>query len=174
MADGPASRPTEADRKPAGVLNARLQLRLTVWIDPDRTWHARAEWPRAAAGLRQPARTRPLHGPPAPVAAPQAKRRTALSSPLQPIPQAGAADLALPVRQRPPPEGEHNHCAIAKFVKGEVVIFSNPQDYGRNTLPSVVSYKKDKITVGNKAKEFLKRPKKSVIVGVLLNENGNF
>ncbi|MBK9482695.1 MAG: Hsp70 family protein [Bacteroidetes bacterium] len=51
--------------------------------------------------------------------------------------------------------------AIAKFVKGEVIIFSNPQDYGRNTLPSVVSYKKDKITVGNKAKEFLEKdPKK--------------
>ena len=33
--------------------------------------------------------------------------------------------------------------AIAKFIKGEVIIFSNPQDYGRNTLPSVVSYKKD-------------------------------
>ena len=23
--------------------------------------------------------------------------------------------------------------AIAKFIKGEVIIFSNPQDYGRNT-----------------------------------------
>jgi molecular chaperone DnaK len=34
--------------------------------------------------------------------------------------------------------------AIAKFVKGEVIIFSNPLDYGRNTLPSVVSYKKIK------------------------------
>ena len=39
--------------------------------------------------------------------------------------------------------------AIAKFIKGEVNIFSNPQDYGRNTLPSVVSYKKDKI-ISNK------------------------
>lgn len=47
MADGPASRPTEADRSPPGVLNSHLQLRLTVWIDPDRTWHARAEWPPA-------------------------------------------------------------------------------------------------------------------------------
>ena len=37
--------------------------------------------------------------------------------------------------------------AIAKFIKGEVIIFSNPQDYGRNTLPSVVGYKKDKILV---------------------------
>lgn len=61
--------------------------------------------------------------------------------------------------------------AIAKFIKGEVIIFSNPQDYGRNTLPSVVSYKKDKITVGNKAKEFLERDPKSV-VGVFKRKMG--
>jgi molecular chaperone DnaK len=61
--------------------------------------------------------------------------------------------------------------AIAKFVKGEVIIFSNPQDYGRNTLPSVVSYKKDKITVGNKAKEFLEKDPKSV-VGVFKRKMG--
>lgn len=60
---------------------------------------------------------------------------------------------------------------IAKFVKGEVIIFSNPQDYGRNTLPSVVSYKKDKITVGNKAKEFLEKDPKSV-VGVFKRKMG--
>ncbi len=34
--------------------------------------------------------------------------------------------------------------AIAKFVKGEVFIFSNPQDMGSRTLPSIVGYKKDK------------------------------
>lgn len=61
--------------------------------------------------------------------------------------------------------------AIAKFVKGEVIIFSNPQDYGRNTLPSVVSYKKDKITVGNKAKEFLEKDPKSV-VGIFKRKMG--
>lgn len=61
--------------------------------------------------------------------------------------------------------------SIAKFIKGEVVIFSNPQDYGRNTLPSVVSYKKDKITVGNKAKEFLEKDPKSV-VGVFKRKMG--
>jgi molecular chaperone DnaK len=61
--------------------------------------------------------------------------------------------------------------AIAKFVKGEVIIFSNPQDYGRSTLPSVVSYKKDKITVGNKAKEFLEKDPKSV-VGVFKRKMG--
>lgn len=61
--------------------------------------------------------------------------------------------------------------AIAKFIKGEVTIFSNPQDYGRNTLPSVVSFKKDKITVGNKAKEFLEKDPKSV-VGVFKRKMG--
>lgn len=61
--------------------------------------------------------------------------------------------------------------AIAKFIKGEVVIFTNPQDYGRTTLPSVVSYKKDKITVGSKAKEFLEKDPKSV-VGVFKRKMG--
>ena len=61
--------------------------------------------------------------------------------------------------------------AIAKFVKGEVVIFSNPQDFGRSTLPSVVSYKMDKITVGKKAKEFLEKDPKSV-VGVFKRKMG--
>ncbi len=61
--------------------------------------------------------------------------------------------------------------AIAKFIKGEVIIFSNPQDYGRNTLPSVVSYKKDKIIIGNKAKEFLEKDPKSV-VGVFKRKMG--
>ncbi len=61
--------------------------------------------------------------------------------------------------------------AITKFIKGEVIIFSNPQDYGRNTLPSVVSYKKDKIIVGNKAKEFLEKDPKSVI-GVFKRKMG--
>jgi molecular chaperone DnaK len=61
--------------------------------------------------------------------------------------------------------------AIAKFVKGEVIIFSNPQDYGRNTLPSVVSYRKDKITVGNKAKEYLEKDPGNV-VGVFKRKMG--
>lgn len=61
--------------------------------------------------------------------------------------------------------------AIAKFIKGEVIIFTNPQDYGRTTLPSVVSYKKDKITVGSKAKEFLEKDPKSV-VGVFKRKMG--
>jgi len=61
--------------------------------------------------------------------------------------------------------------AIAKFVKGEVIIFSNPQDYGRNTLPSIVLYRKDKIVVGHKAKEFLEKDPKSV-VGVFKRKMG--
>lgn len=61
--------------------------------------------------------------------------------------------------------------AIAKFIKGEVTIFSNPQDYGRNTLPSVVAYRKDKIIVGSKAKEFLEKDSKSV-VGIFKRKMG--
>lgn len=61
--------------------------------------------------------------------------------------------------------------AIAKFVKGEVIIFSNPQDYGRNTLPSIVGYKKDKILVGKQAKVFLEKDPKSV-VGVFKRKMG--
>jgi molecular chaperone DnaK len=34
--------------------------------------------------------------------------------------------------------------AIAKFVKGEVIIFSNPQDYGRNTYLLLFPIKKIK------------------------------
>ncbi len=50
--------------------------------------------------------------------------------------------------------------AIAKFVKGEVIVFNNPLDYGRSTLPSVVSYQKDKILVGSQAKVMLGKQKK--------------
>ena len=53
--------------------------------------------------------------------------------------------------------------AIAKFIKGDVIVFNNPLDFGRSTLPSVVYYKKDKIVVGNKAKEYLERDPKNVV-----------
>ena len=53
--------------------------------------------------------------------------------------------------------------AIAKFTKGEVNVFNNPTDFGRNTLPSVVGFKKDKIFVGSKAKELLEKDPKSVV-----------
>jgi molecular chaperone DnaK len=61
--------------------------------------------------------------------------------------------------------------AIAKFIKGEVIIFSNPQDYGRNTLPSIVGYKKDKILVGKQAKVYLGKDPESV-VGVFKRKMG--
>ena len=52
---------------------------------------------------------------------------------------------------------------IAKFVKGEVQIFTNPQDFGRSTLPSVVAFKKDTVFVGNKAKEYWEKRPKDVV-----------
>lgn len=52
--------------------------------------------------------------------------------------------------------------AIAKFIKGEVQVFNNPADYGRNTLPSVVAFKKDKIFVGTGAKTYYEKDSKSV------------
>ena len=56
--------------------------------------------------------------------------------------------------------------AIAKFIKGEVSLFNNPTDYGRNTLPSVVAFRKDKIFVGSKAKEqFEKQGKDAFVYG---------
>ena len=53
--------------------------------------------------------------------------------------------------------------AIAKFVKGDVIVFNNPLDYGRSTLPSVVYFKRDRIIIGNKAKEYLERDPKNVV-----------
>jgi len=61
--------------------------------------------------------------------------------------------------------------AITKFIKGEITIFNNPTDYGRNTLPSVVGFKKDKIFVGSKAKELLEKDPKSV-VGIFKRKMG--
>lgn len=52
---------------------------------------------------------------------------------------------------------------ITRFVKGEVITYTNPQDFGRSTLPSVVAYKKDKIIVGSKAKELLEKEPQSVV-----------
>ena len=47
--------------------------------------------------------------------------------------------------------------AIAKFVKGEVEVFKNPLETGKETLPSVVYYKKDKVVVGTNARAYLER-----------------
>ncbi len=54
---------------------------------------------------------------------------------------------------------------IAKFVKGKIEVYRNPQDYGRETLPSVVSFKKDKVIVGNKAKEILEKGDPTQVFG---------
>jgi molecular chaperone DnaK len=61
--------------------------------------------------------------------------------------------------------------AIAKFTKGEVHVFNNPTDFGRNTLPSVVGFRKDKIFVGNQAKTYYEKDPKSV-VGVFKRKMG--
>jgi len=53
--------------------------------------------------------------------------------------------------------------AIAKFIKGDVIVFNNPLDYGRSSLPSVVYYRKDRIMVGTKAKEYLERDPVNVV-----------
>ncbi len=52
--------------------------------------------------------------------------------------------------------------AIARFRKGEVLLFNNPLDYGRATLPSVIYFRKDKIVVGSQAKVYLEKDPKSV------------
>ncbi|MCS6903801.1 MAG: Hsp70 family protein [Bacteroidia bacterium] len=52
--------------------------------------------------------------------------------------------------------------AIAKFNKGEVHVFTNPRDYGRSTLPSVVAYRKDKIFVGTQAQVYAEKDPKNV------------
>lgn len=52
---------------------------------------------------------------------------------------------------------------IAKFIKGEVQVFTNPTDFGRNTLPSVIAFRKDRIFVGSKAQEFAEKDPKNVI-----------
>lgn len=54
--------------------------------------------------------------------------------------------------------------AIAKFVKGEVEVFKNPMETGKETLPSVVYYKKDKHKpfIGSGARTYLERDSANV------------
>lgn len=52
--------------------------------------------------------------------------------------------------------------AIAKFVKGDVAVFKDPLDTGKETLPSVVYYKTDNIIVGSRARTYLTRDAKNV------------
>jgi molecular chaperone DnaK len=52
---------------------------------------------------------------------------------------------------------------IAKFEQGDIHIFSNPSDFGRQTLPSVVAFRKETVFVGGKAKEYLEKRPKDVV-----------
>ena len=52
--------------------------------------------------------------------------------------------------------------AIAKFVNGEVEVYKDPMETGKETLPSVVYYKKDKIFVGSSALTYLVKDTKNV------------
>lgn len=52
--------------------------------------------------------------------------------------------------------------AIAKFVKGEIKVFKNPNGW-KDTLPSVVGFRKDKILVGEQAKTYLEKDPKNVL-----------
>lgn len=52
--------------------------------------------------------------------------------------------------------------AIAKFSNGNVEIFRNPITL-KQTLPSVVAFRKNRIQVGDKAREYLQRDPKNVV-----------
>ncbi|MEM7103775.1 MAG: Hsp70 family protein [Bacteroidota bacterium] len=52
--------------------------------------------------------------------------------------------------------------AIGKFEKGKVEIFKNPVSL-KETLPSVVAFRKGRLLVGDKAREFLKRDPLNVV-----------
>jgi molecular chaperone DnaK len=52
--------------------------------------------------------------------------------------------------------------AIAKFSNGNVEIFLNPITL-KQTLPSVVAFRKNRIQVGDKAREYLQRDPKNVV-----------
>jgi molecular chaperone DnaK len=53
--------------------------------------------------------------------------------------------------------------AIAQFRKGTVEVFKNPLLYGQSTLPSVVAFRKDKIEVGSKAREYVEKRPRDVV-----------
>ncbi|NJN77928.1 MAG: Hsp70 family protein [Saprospiraceae bacterium] len=52
--------------------------------------------------------------------------------------------------------------AIAKFENGKVEIFRNPLNL-KQTLPSVVAFRKNKIMVGDKAREYMQRDPNNVV-----------
>ncbi|MEJ7665974.1 MAG: Hsp70 family protein [Hymenobacter sp.] len=52
---------------------------------------------------------------------------------------------------------------IARFVKGDVQVYTNPTDQGCSSLPSVVGFKKDKIFIGKQARTLYERDPRSVV-----------
>ena len=53
---------------------------------------------------------------------------------------------------------------IAKYENGQVVLFRNPVGH-RECLPSVVAFRKERILVGDKAREFLTKDMVNVFGG---------
>jgi molecular chaperone DnaK len=51
---------------------------------------------------------------------------------------------------------------IARFVKGQVEIFKNPNGF-KDSLPSVVAYRKDRMIVGEKAREYQQKDPANVV-----------
>jgi molecular chaperone DnaK len=51
---------------------------------------------------------------------------------------------------------------IARFVKGEVEVFKNPNGF-KETLPSVVGFRNDRVLIGDQARTYLQRDPKSVV-----------
>lgn len=51
---------------------------------------------------------------------------------------------------------------IAHFVKGQIEIFKNPSGF-KDSLPSVVAYRKDRIIVGEKAREYQEKDPSNVV-----------
>ncbi|MFO1486703.1 MAG: Hsp70 family protein [Verrucomicrobiaceae bacterium] len=51
---------------------------------------------------------------------------------------------------------------IARFVKGQVEIFKNPNGF-KDSLPSVVAYRKDRMIVGEKAREYQEKDPANVV-----------
>jgi molecular chaperone DnaK len=59
---------------------------------------------------------------------------------------------------------------IAKFNKGTVEVYKNPVGF-KETLPSVVGFRNDRILIGDKARDYLEKdPKKHC--GPVQAENG--
>ncbi len=54
--------------------------------------------------------------------------------------------------------------AIAQFDNGKITVFKNPINW-KDTLPSVVAFRKNRIVVGEKAREFLQKDPQNVVGG---------